>query len=89
MLETPGFPMEREEKEEDTEPPWQSELELTIRWAVFKHPDLSFLFPWESDLGYTEKWFGQCKEKAPLRNVDDEGGKQEMSVEIRDRLKIL
>ena len=79
--------MEREEKKEDTEPPWQSELELTIRWAVFKHLDLSFLFPWESDLGDTEKWFGQCKEKAAQRN--DEGEKREMRVEIRDTLKSL
>lgn len=89
MLETPGFPMEREEKKEDTEPPWQSELELTIRWADFKHLDLRFLFPWESDLGYSAKWFRQCKEKAALRNVDDEGEKQEMSMEMRDTLKSL
>lgn len=89
ILETPGFPMEREEKGEDTEPPWQSELELTIRWAVFKHLDLRFLFPCESGLGYTAKWFGYCKEKAALRNVNDEGEKQEMSVEIGDILKSL
>ena len=89
MLETPGFPMEREKKKEDTEPPWQSELELTIRWEVFKHLNLSFLFPWENDLGYTIRWFGQCKEKAAQRNVDDEGEKQEMRVEIRDTLKSL
>ena len=42
MLETPGLPMEREDKGRDVESPWQSELEVTIRWAVFIHLDLYF-----------------------------------------------
>lgn len=42
MLETPGLPMEREDKRRDAESPWQSELEVTIRWTVFIHLDLYF-----------------------------------------------
>lgn len=56
MLETPDHQWRENKKE--AELPWQSELEGTIRWAIFKHLDFFFFFPWESDLGYTAKWFG-------------------------------
>lgn len=38
-----GGRQKRKEKR-DVKSPWQSELEVPIRWAVFKHLDLDF-FP--------------------------------------------
>lgn len=40
MLETPDHQWRENKKE--AELPWQSELEGTIRWAIFKHLDFFF-----------------------------------------------
>lgn len=41
------------ERQQYAEIPQQSEPEMILKWAVFKHLDLEYFFPWKSNLGYT------------------------------------